>query len=113
LNYGHTLGHAIEFTSGFKLRHGEAIAIGMVLEARLSEMLQLCHPGLSDRIAEVLSTIGLPTRLPTEYSFVEISQVMQKDKKRLKGEVRFALPVDIGEVRTNVNVEEKWIKQLF
>ena len=113
LNYGHTLGHAIELTSGYQLRHGEAISIGMVLETRLAEMIQLCPSGLSDVIAEVLANIGLPTELPPNYSSKDIMQVMKNDKKRRKGVVRFALPVDIGNVKANIVVEEKWISQLF
>ena len=98
LNLGHTVGHALELVSRFRLRHGEAIAIGMVVEARLAEQLKLASPGLSDRIAEVLHKIGLPTQIPQELSREEIVRTMRVDKKKNAKAIRFALPVEIGKV---------------
>jgi 3-dehydroquinate synthetase len=107
LNLGHTIGHAIELVSGFNLTHGEAVGIGMVVEARLAEKMRLAQPGLSSEIAETLSRLGLPKRIPTDLSRQAILEAMKLDKKRANGKVLFALPIRIGEVRPGIeaNVE--------
>jgi len=98
LNLGHTVGHAVELVSGFRLRHGEAISIGMVVEAKLAERLAVAGKGLSDAIAESLSTLGLPIHIPKELPREELIRAMRLDKKKSNGVVRFALPVEIGKV---------------
>jgi 3-dehydroquinate synthase len=98
LNLGHTVGHAVELVSGFRLRHGEAIAIGMVVEARLAERLAVADKGLSDRIGEVLASLGLPVQIPDDLPRQEIIAAMRVDKKKSHQMVRFALPVEIGKV---------------
>ena len=105
LNLGHTIGHAIETVSRYRLRHGEAVAIGLVAEARLAERLGIAGAGLSDTIAVTLSELGLPVKIPPELSRAEIIQTMQYDKKRDLGIIHFALPVKIGEVRVGVEVQ--------
>jgi 3-dehydroquinate synthetase len=107
LNLGHTIGHAIELVSGFNLSHGEAVGIGMVVEARLAEKLRLAQSGLSNEIAETLSRLGLPTRIPPELNRQTILEAMKLDKKCANGKVLFALPIGIGEVRPGIeaNVE--------
>ena len=98
LNLGHTIGHAVELVSHFQLRHGEAVAIGMVAEAKLAERLTLASKGLSDAVAESLSALGLPILIPKELPRHELIRAMQMDKKKSNGLVRFALPVEIGRV---------------
>ncbi|HSL28375.1 MAG TPA: 3-dehydroquinate synthase [Anaerolineales bacterium] len=98
LNLGHTVGHAVELVSGFRLRHGEAVAIGMVAEARLAERLGVAQAGLSDIIRDVLSKLRLPVQIPQDLSHDEIIAAMRVDKKKIGKGVRFALPVDIGRV---------------
>ncbi len=105
LNLGHTIGHAVELVSGFSLLHGEAVAIGMVAEARLAERLSVASPGLSGAIAESLLALGLPVEIPENLSRDELIRAMQVDKKKAKGVVRFALPVGIGEVKVGVEVK--------
>lgn len=106
LNLGHTVGHAVELASGFRLRHGEAVAIGLVVEARLAERLGLAEPGLSEQIAAVLSRLGLPAKVPPRLSREVILHAMGVDKKRAGGQVRFSLPVKIGETRLGVAIED-------
>lgn len=106
LNLGHTIGHTVELASGFTLRHGEAIAIGMVAEARLSEKLGLADRGLSRTISAALTKLELPTEIPTTMPADQLIDIMQKDKKRAAGVVRFALPIRIGEVITGVEVPD-------
>jgi 3-dehydroquinate synthase len=105
LNLGHTIGHALETVSEYRLRHGEAIAIGMVAEARLAERLGIASQGLSETIAATLSKLGLPVRIPPNLKRDDIIQTMQYDKKMDSRVIRFALPVKIGEVRAGVEVE--------
>ena len=64
LNLGHTIGHAVEAVSNYHIKHGQAVAIGIVAEAKLAEAIGLAEPGLADKIASVLSGLGLPTRIP-------------------------------------------------
>lgn len=95
LNFGHTLGHAIEASSGYAIRHGEAIAIGMVLEARLGEATGVTEAGTSDRIAEVLDLFGLPTTV-RDIGGEAIVGATRTDKKARADTVRYALPARIG-----------------
>jgi shikimate kinase/3-dehydroquinate synthase len=106
LNYGHTVGHTVETLSGYRLRHGEAIAIGMVAEARLAEGLTVAGIGLSECILAVLTGLGLPTAIPPNLAAESILQSMKVDKKKSAGSVRFTLPVEIGKVETGVKVDD-------
>jgi shikimate kinase / 3-dehydroquinate synthase len=105
LNLGHTVGHALETTSRYRLRHGEAVSIGMVAEARLAERLGIAGQGLSETIAVALLELGLPVKVPPDLAINDIIHTMQYDKKKDAGVIRFALPVKIGEVRVGVEVE--------
>jgi 3-dehydroquinate synthase len=98
LNFGHTVGHAVELVSGFRLRHGEAVSIGMVAEAKLAERLMVAGKGLSDAISESLSELGLPIHIPKDLPREELIRAMRLDKKKSNGVIRFALPVEIGKV---------------
>jgi 3-dehydroquinate synthetase len=98
LNLGHTVGHAVELVSKFNLRHGEAIAIGTVAEAKYSARIGLAGAGLVDAITESFKTLGLPTQLPEEMPHEEIIHTMRMDKKKNAKAIRFALPVEIGKV---------------
>ncbi len=98
LNFGHTIGHAIEQVTAYGVAHGEAIAIGMVAEARLAEQLQLAEHGLADVIATVCAAAGLPVRLPAGVSPTEVVTATRTDKKTRAGQVEFALPRALGEM---------------
>jgi 3-dehydroquinate synthase len=104
LNLGHTIGHAVEVASGYELRHGEAVAIGLVAEATLAESLDLAAPGVARRIGAALASLGLPTAVPGTVPPEAIARAMATDKKRTDGAIRFALPVAIGEVRIGIEV---------
>ena len=96
LNFGHTVGHAIEATSKFAMLHGEAVAIGMAYEARLAEALAIAERGTGERIRGALERYGLPRELPDPAAVPELLAAMQVDKKARAGTVRFALPRAIG-----------------
>lgn len=98
LNLGHTVGHAVELVSHFRLRHGEAIAIGMVSEANYAERIGVAKPGLAIKIADVLTSLELPIQIPDELSRAEILKAMRVDKKKNAASIRFALPAEVGRV---------------
>lgn len=98
LNLGHTVGHAVELVSKFELRHGEAIAIGIVAEANYAERIGLAQKGLTDTIERTLLNLGLPTQIPDVMPREEILRAMRVDKKKNAKSIRFALPVYIGKV---------------
>ena len=106
LNLGHTVGHAIEIASEFSLLHGEAVALGMLVEARMAEHLDIAEPGLVDELAQTLEVVGLPLQVPQDLAHDQILAAIQMDKKKAAGKVRFALPVRIGEVRTGVEIDD-------
>jgi 3-dehydroquinate synthase len=95
LNFGHTVGHAIEAVVGYSLLHGEAVAIGMVAEARLAELLGLAE-GLRDELAGILAGCSLPVEVPAEAATDALLEAMARDKKVRAGELRFALPARPG-----------------
>jgi len=102
LNLGHTVGHALERVSDYKISHGEAVSIGIVMEAFLAEQIGLAQVGLAERIASILMGFGLPTHIPSGLKWEAILATMQVDKKRQAGSLCFALPAAIGDVRTGV-----------
>lgn len=96
LNFGHTVGHAVEASAKYALLHGEAVAIGMTYEARLAEALGIAESGTARRIRQLLERYGLPLELPDGATTDGLLAIMQLDKKARDGVVRFALPRAIG-----------------
>ena len=98
LNFGHTLGHAIETVAGYRrARHGEAVAMGMAFAARLSERRGLCAPGAADRLIALLERIGLPVEPPDWGSQrAAYLQAVAVDKKVRGEKVRFVVLREIG-----------------
>jgi len=96
LNFGHTIGHAIELVSGYSLLHGEAVAIGMALEGRLAEQIGVAKAGTAATIVGALRSAGLPTDLPSGFEAGEVIEAMKSDKKGVSGKTRFALPLRVG-----------------
>ena len=108
LNLGHTVGHAVELVSKFKLRHGEAIAIGMVAEAKYAARVGLAGVGLVEAMTESLKALGLPIQIPEEMPREEIIRAMRVDKKKNAKAIRFALPVEIGKVELMDVTDLEW-----
>ena len=96
LNFGHTIGHAIELVSSYELLHGEAVSIGMALEGRLAERIGVAETGTADAIKGALQSAGLPTDLPQSMDRTAVLEAMRSDKKGQSGKTRFALPRRIG-----------------
>jgi 3-dehydroquinate synthase len=113
LNFGHTIGHAIETACGYKnsYTHGEAISIGMVCAAEISHRLGLCSPKTLGRIESMISIVGLPIHIKN----VSLSKIMSAylhDKKFISGKNRFVLPRSIGKVEVREGIPENLIKKV-
>jgi 3-dehydroquinate synthase len=96
LNFGHTVGHALETLSGYRVTHGEAVAIGLVAEARLAARAGLASAELAGRIARLLALLGLPTEIPKRHTPEAILRVARRDKKTRQGKIAYALPARLG-----------------
>jgi 3-dehydroquinate synthase len=98
LNYGHTIGHALESLGGYRaLLHGEAVGIGLVQEADLAACMGLCKPEVVEQVRRVVLEAGLSDRMP-KVSFASLWGAMQHDKKVVQGQVIGVWPVRVGEV---------------
>jgi 3-dehydroquinate synthase len=99
LNFGHTIGHALEAVTGYgRFLHGEAVAIGMVAAARVSAGLGLCDTATVDRIAGLLGRLGLPVAIPNDVPIAALGAAMRADKKSVDGRIRFIAVEQVGRV---------------
>jgi 3-dehydroquinate synthase len=99
LNYGHTIGHAIESLTGYSvINHGEAVAIGMVAAGRIATKLNLWTSETETRQNNLITKAGLPTTILSSINSSEIVEALKIDKKVKAGKVRFILPTQIGQV---------------
>lgn len=97
LNFGHTLGHALEAALNYEILHGEAVAVGMVAAARLSEALGVAAEPLAERLENLLAGLGLPTRLPEGVSPERLLAFLSADKKVWHGRLTMVLLKRLGE----------------
>ena len=106
LNYGHTLGHAVEALAGYssELLHGEAVAIGMSAASRISCAMGRCGSGDMERLTALLDRFGLPTRMAEPPKLAVLKRLLASDKKTRRGSPRFVLMRKIGEVEPGVEV---------
>lgn len=98
LNFGHTIGHAIEQLSGYRVLHGEAVAIGMAVEADIAERMGVAERGTADNIRRVLRHAALPTLPPHGIGPAAIVHATRTDKKVRAGRVEYALPSRLGQM---------------
>ncbi len=101
LNYGHTVAHAIELATDHEVLHGQAVAIGMVIESRLAMQAGRFPAVDLDRLVALLQDIGLPTQSPCAYEAA--SAYFVRDKKTVAGEIRCAIPQRIGHTAAEAN----------
>jgi 3-dehydroquinate synthetase len=95
LNFGHTIGHAIEAASDYRLSHGQSVSIGMVAETWLAESLGLCIGGVLARLVPLLDRFGLPS-VTRGLDEERVWEFLAQDKKRVSGTIRLALPTEPG-----------------
>lgn len=110
LNYGHTIGHAIESVSDFTVEHGSAVAIGMVAAARISHKMGVLDKNDLVRLQDIIEKAGLPTKM-SDFEIEKIIQTMEHDKKVWYGKIRFVLLKAIGDAfitdKVDISLVEK------
>jgi 3-dehydroquinate synthase len=105
LNYGHTIGHALESLTGYAhFTHGEAIAIGMMAAARISLEIDATDYAMVETQENIIRSAGLPTTVLRSLNSAEIVGQLNNDKKRFGGRIRWVLPRKVGEVFLTENV---------
>lgn len=110
LNFGHTIGHAIEAVLGFEMRHGECVSLGMVAACRLSQSLGMLADEDCARIAGLLESFGLPVRLRERIDQEALWACMQRDKKTYHDSLRFVLLKGLGQTVLKSNVPAEAIR---
>lgn len=114
LNYGHTIGHAVESLTGYKLvNHGEAVGIGMAAAGAIATTLNHWPQTATDRQLNLIQKTGLPTQLPENISIDDILVTLRSDKKVKAGKVRFVLPKRIGEAFVTDEVTDEIIRTVL
>ncbi len=114
LNYGHTIGHAVESLTGYRVvNHGEAVAIGMVAAGQIAVELGLWQKAETERQDALIQKAGLPTQLPSGVDIEAVIEALQTDKKVQDGKVRFVLPTQIGVVTVSDQVPSNTIRQVL
>lgn len=113
LNYGHTLGHAVESLTNYQqFVHGEAVAIGMVAAGKIATVMGLWTEAEAKRQEQLIAKTKLPTQIPTELEVKDILATLKTDKKVKAGKVRFILPTNIGKVTITDKVTDDIIKNI-
>ena len=112
LNYGHTIGHAIESAADFKLGHGESVAIGMLAAARISNRLGILDISEVNRLRSLVERANLATEMP-DLDLNRVIRAMGHDKKVVGGRIRFVLPKAIGDVFITDEVNPSLVEQVL
>lgn len=114
LNYGHTIGHAVESLTGYQtFNHGEAVAIGMVAAGQIAVELNFWSAESAQRQDALIRKADLPTQIPADVDIEAILVALQSDKKVQSGQVRFVLPTQIGVVTITDQVPADRIRQVL
>ncbi len=114
LNYGHTLGHALEATLGYaELLHGEAVAIGMHAAARIAVDMGIFAAADAERQRRLLEAYGLPTSFPTDVDREQVLALTLRDKKVQNRQIHWVLPVSIGTVSVRDDVPEALVRSVL
>jgi len=112
LNYGHTIGHALETVTSYgKYLHGEAIAAGMCIEAKIAHLMGILDGAALKRIRSLIEAYELPASAPENDDFEGFLSTMQLDKKTVGGELTFILPEQIGTVRMQKGMPAEIIRR--
>lgn len=109
LNFGHTLGHAVEAASNYAMAHGLAVGLGMVAACRLAVGKGILAQDQAEAVCGLIAGYGLPTEIPPEFSPRQIKSFLKTDKKTVGGRPFFVLPTEIGKVVITDAVSEELI----
>ena len=110
LNFGHTFGHALETVTKYKkYLHGEAVAIGMLFVAELSNRIKFCDDATKQKIKDMVVGSGFNDKVNLKVNPTDLLNIMKKDKKSVSGKIRFVLPEKIGKAKTGVEIDNKII----
>lgn len=112
LNFGHTVGHALETVSDFKISHGEAVAIGMVAAAKVSRRRAMLGSDELSRIIGLLESAGLPTGLP-DLNIDAVVDAIRHDKKAVEGNIRFITILKLGDPVISVDIGIKTLEDIL
>ena len=110
LNFGHTVGHAVEAASGYALSHGESVAIGMIAAARLSRRLYGLPADDATRIAALIRSVGLPDQIPAGMDLEEILSRLSLDKKKEGGTIHFVMIRKLGTPFVDGGISEEILR---
>ena len=113
LNFGHTIGHAVEAECGYSISHGEAVSMGMVASTLISERLRYLSSGDRKRIISLIRTIGLPDHIPKGLSPDGVLSRIKRDKKKEGDIIHFILLKKIGIPFVNGSVPEALIREIM
>lgn len=114
LNYGHSIGHAIETLTNYtSYLHGEAISIGMVYEAKIANMFGFLSKEDFERIKKIIKTYGLPAEMPSIIEPSALIKTIMLDKKNIYGNIRMVIPESIGKMKINFDIQEEELKRIF
>lgn len=117
LNFGHTIGHAIEAAQAGRMPHGAAVAIGMVYETRLAVLHGLAQEQTAQHVQDTLSQLSLPTDLPPELQSAQgidlLIDLMRRDKKAVRRSLSFVLPRAIGSVEVHKDIPEQSVREVL
>ena len=113
LNYGHTIGHAVEGASDYKLIHGLAVSVGMVAASRLAVANNILPVEESEKIFQILSAYKMPVEVPPELDRKRIKRYILTDKKAVSGQIFYVLPTKIGNTCITDKVTEEQVDMVL
>ncbi len=113
LNFGHTVGHALESLMKYKMSHGQAVAIGMVVETKISVSIGLIEPDAVECLESMLRKYNLPTEIPSKINLAKLFEATLLDKKAKSGIVHYTLLEEIGKAKVGVPLTHKEALKLY
>jgi len=113
LNFGHTIGHAVEAASDYRLAHGSAVAMGMVAAGEIAVAKNMFLRDEADQVRKLIADFGLTTTIPENYDRQRIKEYLKTDKKAVSGRPFFVLPTTIGKVVITDDVDDSLIERVL